>query len=195
MTCCAVIVAAGLSSRMKSFKPLLPIHGCPAIVHLLHTLFSSGVSRCIVVTGHRHAEIKQVCSSLDKVTFVHNPNYTDTQMFDSAKLGFAAVPPDCTRVLFTPADVPLIPSEVVTILAERGDPLLFPSYQMRRGHPIALDSAYLPYLLTYTGTGGLRGALASLPVSPSYLVVEDPRILLDMDTPSDYHTLLQYLSP
>lgn len=194
MTCCAVVVAAGLSSRMKSFKPLLPICGSPAIVHLLHTLFSAGVSRCIVVTGHRHEEIEKVCASMDAVTFVQNPNYADTQMFDSAKLGFAAVPSVCNRVLFTPADIPLIPARIVKTLTEREEPLLFPSYQMRRGHPMALSAVYLPYLLTYTGTGGLRGALASLPVSPSYLVVNDPRVLLDMDTPSDYQTLLQYTS-
>ena len=192
MKCCAVVVAAGLSSRMKSFKPLLPICGRPAIVHLLHTLFSAGVSHCIVVTGHRHEDIQRVCASLDSITFVHNPNYAVTQMFDSARLGFAAVPPDCNRVLFTPADVPLIPSEVVATLTERDDPLLFPSYQMRRGHPMALDSTYLPYLLTYTGPGGLRGALALLPIPPAYLVVNDPRVLLDMDTPSDYQTLLQF---
>ena len=31
----AVILAAGLSSRMKAFKPLLPVDGMPAIAGLI----------------------------------------------------------------------------------------------------------------------------------------------------------------
>ena len=40
---CAVVVAAGLSSRMHTFKPLLPIKNKPAIVHLSDVLLSAGV--------------------------------------------------------------------------------------------------------------------------------------------------------
>ena len=189
---CAVVVAAGLSSRMHTFKPLLPIKNKPAIVHLSDVLLSAGVSRVIVVTGFRHTELEVSCSEIEQIQFVHNPDYASTQMFDSAKIGFASVPPEYDRILFMPADIPLVSSHTIISLLEQDAPLLFPSYHYHRGHPMALDAWLLPYITQYIGTGGLRGAIAALPVEPAYLVVEDPFVLMDMDTPSDYLTLLQH---
>ena len=190
MKSCCVILAAGLSSRMGRFKPLLPIEGRPAIVHLIHTLQSAGVDECIIVTGHRAEEIEQACHSVKKVSFVHNPDYATTGMFESAKIGFGAVASDCTRVLFTPADIPLIPKEIVKTLLANNEPLIYPSYQYHKGHPVILDADLLSRVLAFEGKGGLRGALASLPVEPSYLVTDDPRILMDMDTPEDYQAIV-----
>ena len=92
MKVCAVVAAAGLSSRMGAFKPLLPIDGQPAIVHLLQTFLSAGVSQVILVTGYRHAELAQICHPIQQVTCVQNPDFARSQMFDSVRLGLSAVP-------------------------------------------------------------------------------------------------------
>ncbi len=189
----AVVVAAGLSSRMGACKPLLPIHGMPAAAFLLHTLLTSGVSSCILVTGSRRAEVEAACSGLPGVTFVHNPDFAWTQMLDSARLGFSAVPADCERVLFTPADIPLTASSTIRQLAECTDPLVYPSFRCRRGHPVSFCAELLPALMQYGGEGGLKGALSSLPVPPSYLPVDDPFIRMDMDTRADYQNLLKHI--
>ena len=54
----AVIIAAGLSSRMGKFKPLIDVGGKAALFRLLDTIEASGLKRAVVVTGHRHALIE-----------------------------------------------------------------------------------------------------------------------------------------
>ena len=48
----AVIIAAGLSSRMGAFKPLIDVGGKPALFRLLDAIEASGLKRAVVVTGH-----------------------------------------------------------------------------------------------------------------------------------------------
>jgi molybdenum cofactor cytidylyltransferase len=189
-TCC-VIVAAGLSSRMGRYKPLLPIEGEPAIVHLITTMQKAGVSHCVIVTGYRADDLRAACCNLENISFVHNPDYATTDMLDSAKIGFRAVPNRYDRVFFTPADIPLIPGSVIQGLLQRTEALVYPSYRFKKGHPVSIDVKYLEPILAFTGDGGLRGAFASLSVEPAYLETDDPGILMDMDTPDDYQNILQ----
>lgn len=191
MNVCAVITAAGLSSRMGAFKPLLPIGGKSAVMHLTDTLLHAGVTHIILVTGHRHTELETVCREVSQITTVYNPKYASTQMFTSARLGFAAVPADCTRILFIPIDVPMVSEDTVRQLIQDKRPLLFPSYHYHKGHPAAIDRILLPEILSYSGENGMRGAFASLSVPPAYLVVDDPLCLMDMDTPEEYRSLLR----
>ncbi len=188
-TCC-VIMAAGLSSRMGRHKPLLPVDGHPAIVHLILTMLNAGVDHCIIVTGHHADDIKEACRDLNNITFVHNPAYASTDMFTSAKIGFGAVTNDYSRILFTPADIPLIPVSAVKSLLACTEPLVYPGDRTKKGHPVSIDAAFLDMILSFDGDGGLRGALSSLPVEPVYLAIEDPGILIDMDTPEDYQKIL-----
>lgn len=190
MYLCAIVAAAGLSSRMGAFKPLLPIDGEPAIVHLLKTLHSAGVDQTILVTGYRHQAIARVCAQLPGITLVHNARFAQTQMFDSLCLGLSNIPSRCDRILFTPADIPLVTANTVSLLSRTSAPLLYPSYQHRCGHPISLRASLAPSLLHYHGSDGLKGALRALPVQPLYLTVNDPFVRVDMDFPADYHSLL-----
>lgn len=190
MYLCAIVAAAGLSSRMGAFKPLLPIDGEPAIVHLLKTLHAAGVNQTILITGHRHQAIARVCAPLPNITLVHNERFAQTQMFDSLCLGLSHLPSYCDRILLTPADIPLVTADTVYALSRTSAPLLYPSYQHRCGHPISLNASLVPSLLHYNGSGGLKGALRALPVQPLYLTVGDPFIRMDMDFPADYHSLL-----
>lgn len=192
-TCC-IVMAAGLSSRMGRYKPLLPIDGQPAIVHLLSTVFDAGVDHCVIVTGHRADDLKAACCGLNNITFVHNPSYATTDMFTSAKIGFRAVTADYSRILFTPADIPLIPVTVIQGLLKRPEPLIYPCFQHKKGHPVSIDASILGDILKFDGDDGLRGALASLPVEPAFLETDDPGILMDMDTPDDYRKILRTLS-
>ena len=189
MKTCAVITAAGLSSRMGAFKPALPIAGRPAILRLLDTFFSAGVSEAIVVTGFRQEILQELLADRPHVTLVHNPAYRTTEMFDSVKTGLAALPEDCGQVLLIPADIPLVSAQTVRLVMEAEGDLVFPSFQMRRGHPLKLRPHLVPALLQYSGEDGLRGALRALEIPPAYVTVEDSFILRDMDTPADYQAL------
>ena len=45
MKCGGIITAAGLSSRMGAFKPLLELNGYPMIVHTVLSMKNAGVDR------------------------------------------------------------------------------------------------------------------------------------------------------
>ena len=55
----AVILAAGLSSRMKAFKPLLPVDGRTAIEGLIETSKAAGLTDITVVTGHERKQLAE----------------------------------------------------------------------------------------------------------------------------------------
>ena len=60
----AVVVAAGLSSRMKSFKPMLPLAGSTVIKTAISTLRAAGVTTIVVVTGITPKHWASICSIL-----------------------------------------------------------------------------------------------------------------------------------
>lgn len=188
-----VILAAGLSSRMGAYKPLLNIQGTPAILYLVQHLYAAGIDRCIIVTGHNAKRLMDTCRDFKNIIFVHNPAYATSGMYDSAKIGFQAVPEDCNNLLFTLADIPLISESIIHQVLTEDHPLVFPSCHYHRGHPVKIAPDLLPALLSYTGEHGLRGAFASLDIEPRFINTEDQSILMDMNTPGDYQKIISSL--
>ncbi|MCD8142107.1 MAG: nucleotidyltransferase family protein [Clostridiales bacterium] len=187
----AVILAAGLSSRMGAYKPLLQIDGVSMIRHVYDAMFSAGAEPIVVVTGYRHEDIEAHLYGLP-VAFVHNPEYAHTQQLDSLRLGLRALKGRCQRVLISPADVPLVSQETVdALLRETGD-FIRPVYQGKPGHPVVLNMALLPELERYSGGGGLRGAIECSGAVIRDVAVPDGGIALDADTPQDFEALLRW---
>lgn len=191
----AVIVAAGLSSRMGSFKPLLPIAGKPALQREVECFLSAGVSSIIVVCGHRADEVRLALEPYgDAVQAVFNPDYRG-DMFLSVKLGVKALPGDVDAFFFLPADCPAVSGKtlerLVRAFAASDEPICIPMHAGRRGHPPLLPAKLLPALLEYDGQGGLKGFMSQY--SKLEVSVEDPEISRDMDTPEEYEKLLSVL--
>ena len=55
----AVLVAAGLSSRMVAFKPMLPFGNSTVSIHLVTMLKDMGIDPIVVVVGYREEEMKE----------------------------------------------------------------------------------------------------------------------------------------
>ena len=55
----AVLVAAGLSSRMEAFKPMLPFGDSTVSRHIVNMLRDMGIDPVVVVIGHRGDELQQ----------------------------------------------------------------------------------------------------------------------------------------
>lgn len=112
-----LIVAAGMSSRMGSFKPLLDLDGKPLICRTAESLLQGGAEQVAVVTGRNSAAVEQVLTAYDNVTLLHNADYETTAMFDSIKLGLQQLR-QYDAILFYPGDVPCIRSETVRLLLQ-----------------------------------------------------------------------------
>lgn len=186
----AVILAAGISSRMGEFKPLLPMGEETVIQHVIRVLRDGGAGRILVVTGYQSEALRERLAHAG-VIFVHNERFAQTRMFDSVRLGLCALGDECEKILLTPADVPLVqPATVHALLAQSGECVL-PLYQGRPGHPLLLARAAVPRLLACSGEEGLRGAIREAGLAVREVEVEDEGAVLDMDTPQDYEALLR----
>ena len=188
----AVVAAAGLSSRMGEFKPLLPFDGETVIERCISNLYGAGASKIVVVTGHRAEELAGYLED-SGVMLVHNAAYAQTEMFDSLRLGLRALPDDCEKIMLTPGDVPLVRAGTIRALLAADAGFASPICKGKRGHPVVLDAAWRERVLAYDGVDGLRGAVKALGIPPIESEVEDRGMHLDLDTPADYQTALALL--
>lgn len=205
MNYACVIVAAGLSSRMKNFKPLLQLGEQAVICHTVSHFADANIREIIVVTGFRgdelEAHLKEYAAAktdFPSLHFVRNERFAETGMFDSYRLGLQAVidqyMPDCDGVLLSPGDVPLVRPETVAAIRDCPAPMARPLCNGRRGHPVLLRKEVLPQIIAFDGDYGLRGAMEHTGMPISDVPVDDPWMLLDADTPEDFEILVSMLS-
>lgn len=187
-----IVLAAGVSSRIKRIKALLYVNGQSMIRWIVHTMQRVGASPIIVVTGYHSAEIEQQLEGED-VVFVRNTRYYQTEMFDSIQLGLSALSGEVNRVLLCPTDVPLVTEQTVQELLAANGAFVCPSYHGCSGHPVVLSSSLIPALIDYSGERGLRGAIEAAGIKPTYVAVEDRSVLLNSNTREDYNQMLGYL--
>ena len=186
----AVVVAAGMSSRMGDFKPMLSIGSISIAQRVVATLKQAGAARVVVVTGYNAEELERHLAG-SGVVFLRNEAYRTTHMFDSALIGLRYLRDKCRQVLFTPVDIPLFTSATVEALLSSGAELACPVCGGSRGHPILMSAGVIDRILTDSGEGGLQGALERCGVPMTFVEVPDPGILHDADTPEDYRELLR----
>jgi CTP:molybdopterin cytidylyltransferase MocA len=194
----AVIAAAGLSSRMGAFKPLLPLDGGTIIERIICTLRDGGAEEIAVVTGRDASRIEETLASVKapyNITFVYNKDYASTDMFYSASMGFADIAEHVDAIFFTPVDVPLFAVNTMRLLIEhlQNRHILSPVHAGKRGHPILALSHAVKELIKWKGPGGLRGAIDAYSGPQDILEIDDPGIALDVDTPEEYRSLLKTL--
>ncbi len=192
MSCgiCAVIAAAGMSSRMGDFKPLLPFDGSSVIRRCTENILAAGVREAVVVTGHREKEIIKELAGLG-VRTVTNPDYVKTQMFDSLVIGIKALTSPCSRLILTPGDVPWVSPALIRRMLECSEEFVCPCYAGHRGHPVVLSGSRIPDLISFCGEGGLRGASKALGLSQKLVETDEIGVTIDLDTPEDYRRLKQ----
>lgn len=88
----AIILAAGFSSRMKSFKPLLPLGSASVIEIAVRSFQEAGFKDIRIVLGHRAGELIPVCNALH-VQWIFNEHYAEG-MFSSVKAGVISLGPE-----------------------------------------------------------------------------------------------------
>ena len=191
MRTAALIVAAGLSSRMGDFKPMLSIGSITIAQRVVATFHQAGIQRIVMVTGFNAVTLERHLSG-SGVIFLRNENYETTQMFDSVRIGLQYLADKCDRVLFTPVDIPLFTAGTVHALLNAGEKLACPVCQGQTGHPILIDSSLFESILSDNGEQGLKGAVERCGMPMQSVPVDDPGTLHDADTPADYSALVDY---
>lgn len=190
----AVLVAAGLSTRMHAFKPLLPFGDSTIAEHVVLSLKELGLDPIVVVIGYRGAELRQRLAYTG-ASFVVNERYKETQMFDSICLGIRAAAGQCERIAVMPMDLPAIRRETFERILDTDAQIARTSYNGLPGHPVVIRSQMALRLCEYSGTGGLKGAVEAAGIPYTELVTDDPGVRQDVDTREEYERLVeQYFS-
>jgi molybdenum cofactor cytidylyltransferase len=185
----AVVLAAGKSSRMGRPKMVLPWGNTTVIGQVANTLISAGVGDVSVVTGGARLEVANALKALP-IRIVFNPDFNNNQMMLTLQIGLAALGDSVEAALVVLGDQPQLEVRVVRkVIAtyhEQKPPLIIPSYQMRRGHPWLLARPCWKTLLELEPTVTMRKFLNENAADITYVNVDSPSILQDLDTPEDY---------
>jgi len=184
----AILLAAGRSSRMGAFKPLLPFGNKTVIECCIDYLREGGVEEIVVVLGHRADDIRQHVSG---VKFAVNPD-PDSPMGASIGAGARALPESAQATLIALVDHPAVPPTAVATLLDswkRGARLVIPTWQGHGGHPVLVDLGFKAELLNLPESGGLRAFFEAHRDEVTRVPVDSPFIARDMDTWDDYTSL------
>lgn len=187
----ALIVAAGMSSRMGDFKPMLNIGSISIAQRIVANFRQAGVDRIVMVTGYNATMLERHLAG-NGIVFLRNENYETTHMFDSAKIGLEYLCDKVDRILFTPVDIPLFTAATVEALMNSDAKLAIPVCEGEDGHPILISSEFVDSIMLDSGERGLKGAIENCGAEINRIQVDDPGILHDADTPEDYRELLKF---
>lgn len=190
----AIILSAGFSSRMESFKPLLKLGTRTALEHIVYSFYKGDVEDIVVVIGHKAQEIKNTYKG-PEIKFVYNRDYSKG-MYSSVVEGVKNLDKENEGFFVIPVDTPIIKhltiGKIKRAFQESGKGIIYPNFNGTRGHPPLISSIYINKIINYNGEGGLRNLLDSYKGDSYDLKVVDQGVVLDMDTPQDYKALLDY---
>ncbi len=198
----AIVPAAGRSSRMVRFKPLLSwppdtANGATVIESTIRSI-RSGLLRIhpiewniIVVCGHRLPEMSLLLRArFDDIRVIENPD-PDAPMSSSIK---CAMPEalEGSYIMVLPGDHPAVRSDTIRevvrkAMSEPGS-IVVPLYNGRRGHPVVFPPHLHARLARPDPDLGLRAIMHDPDEVVEAIETGDPGILLNLDYPSDYRT-------
>ncbi len=183
----AIILAAGRSTRMGGPNKLLAeLEGKKLVRIATEQALASKASEVIVVTGHQAELVEQALEGL-KVKFVRNPDFAGG-LASSVKAGIAAVPANADGAIICLGDMPLIDAKLIDRLIEsfapdRGNLIVVPVADGRRGNPVLWSRRFFAELMTLDGDIGARHLIAKHGEAVAEVPVEGDGAFLDIDTP------------
>jgi molybdenum cofactor cytidylyltransferase len=191
----AILLAAGLSSRMGKPKLLLPWGETTVLGQVVSTFAAAGVTDMIVVTGGAREQIEGMVTELAinfPVRAVYNPEFEHGEMLSSIQAGLAAMNSQACAALIGLGDQPQVLEETVrdicTAFNQTKALLVIPSYQNRRGHPWLAARPLWSSILAQPSSSTPRDFLNTYAGQVEYISA-DRSILKDLDTPADYTSL------
>ena len=192
----SLLIAAGLSSRMGKFKPLLIYKNEPVIISIIKKLVSfSGY--VFIVTGFKEKELIEIIvnhfpeSELkNKIVFVFNQNF-EKGMFTSLQKGLSEVKV-CDWLLYHFVDQPQIPQSFYNDFISQTDDKfdwIQPSYNNKKGHPVLIRKSLFKYIINAEEDSSLKEITNSVKINKKIWDCNYKEILIDIDTTEDYNAI------
>ena len=204
----AVVLAAGLSSRMGRLKAILPVDpaspsGETFLTRVVRTFYEAGVEDVVVVVGHEADRLVDNMTAHDlSPRFVLNTEYQSGQL-SSVLAGLRAIDrPEVTAMLLTLVDVPNVSAETVRRVIERyratGAAIVRPVAAdahgvkgARHGHPVLVDRQLFDAFRRADPSAGIKPIVRAHVSVEGDVEVNDEGAFVDVDTPEDYRRLVE----
>ncbi len=181
---CVIVLAAGQGRRFgaPSHKLEQSLGASTVLSNSLTRVMGSGLPMIVVTTSALAASVQAIVARSDMVVVPADADGAGMGM--SIAVGVLARP-QADGWLVMPADMPLVRASTLRAVAAalREHPIAFAQHQGRRGHPVGFSSELYSELSRLTGDEGARRVVARYPASP--VEVDDPGVLLDIDTTED----------
>jgi molybdenum cofactor cytidylyltransferase len=183
----AVILAAGMSSRMGEAKQLLRLGENTLLGQVVENVRGSRVDEIVLVLGHEAETIKKRVG-IQNLKVVINDSYRHG-MGTSLGAGLAALRSEMNAALIVLADQPFVRSATLDLLIdqyeESGAQIVIPTYKGFRGNPVLLDRSVFAEVMALSGDIGCRAIFGNHLEGIVKVPVEDVGILLDLDSKED----------
>ena len=199
---CAIILAAGTSSRMGEPKQLLLLNNKPLLEHVIQTVLAASFLEIVTVIGNEAEQIKRkIVMEDERFHWLINEKYLKGQS-SSLQAGISHIGKQHDGIMIFLGDLPFISAETIrkifdagmTTLKEYKDSFIIqPSYQGKRGHPVFFGNFNRDLFMNIKGDIGAKAIMKDISYRKQ-LVVEDEGILFDIDTKETYEKAKQYLA-
>lgn len=182
----AVILSGGASRRMGSPKALVSYQGRPFLEHLLSVTNHPEIGVRRVVLGP-DAEAISSGIALAPEEIVINHEWEKGQL-SSIHAALRSLPPNTVGMLLCPVDHPLVSASLVGSLIDAflasPAPVVVPTYQGRRGHPVIFSAGVYDELLTASMEQGARAVVWAHKSEVSEVPTTEEGCVLNLNDPN-----------
>ena len=189
-----IVLAAGKGSRFlgPDHKLSQSLGGLTVLGSTLRNAIASHL-QVVVVTTEAMAEVASRSVAARDVIVVPEadaPGQSGLGMGFSIGAGVSARP-DAGGWLILPGDMPQVQPITLQAVARQlaQHPVVYAQFKGRRGHPVGFSTELYSELVALKGDEGARRLVARYPALG--LEVDDPGVLVDVDTLSDLESLRQ----
>lgn len=196
---CAVILAAGTSSRMGRMKQLMPLEDEPLVGRVIQKVLSNDFKDVYTVLGHGSDQIKERLNITDKRHhWLFNAHYKTGQS-TSIKKALQHVRGEYPHVMIMLGDLPFIKDETIgmiksagrTLCATQTEPFIVrPLYKGKAGHPVFIGNINAHLIGQLEGDSGFRSVKNIFAVR-QLMQTDDDGVNFDIDTEEEYRIAIK----
>ena len=189
----AIILAAGMSTRMSKVKQTLILGSKPILQHVIDNVKNSMVDNIILVLGYKYNEILEKLD-VSEINVNINSSY-ENGLSSSLKVGIKNISKNCTTFLIFLGDQPLFNDNLINQLisshTKHKSKITIPIYDNMQKNPIVFDFSILNELLNINGDKGAKQILTKHEILK--VKINIPEAFLDVDIDSDIVNISRFI--
>ena len=187
-----ILLAAGLSKRMKSENKLIKLYkNKPLINYSLNVLKKSKANKIIIVLGHQYKEVRKIINKNKKIIFTYNKNYKKG-MASSIKMGLKKVSKNDKGFIVAQSDMPFVKLSDINKICRSIKTKKFLvhalKYKNRLGNPIGFDISLIKKFKNIKGQFGAKFMVKRLKNRTNFINISSLKSFKDFDKVSDFRS-------